>query len=130
MSYFVEFFSRKPTPLKRSDVFRFLYSDPVAAQEFDFNALESPRAVRDIGLWRIWVKRLPCPSLVVAGEEDHATPLRAQREIAKKYNSDYVQIPHIGHMLMLEKGWEKPIYEILRWLGEEEHDAINKGVRP
>ncbi len=115
-SYIGDFLSWKPIAIKRNDALRFLFDYSSAYKKFDFTIRESPRAILDRGLGRVRVQSLLCPSLVVAAENDRAVPLSSEHAIARKYGSDYVQIPNIGHMLMMEEGWERPIREMLRWL--------------
>jgi pimeloyl-ACP methyl ester carboxylesterase len=114
-SYINDFLLWKPIAIKREDASRFLFDRSPLVEKFDFTIRESPRAILDGGLGRIRLKSLLCPSLVVTAENDRALPLSSTRATAKKYGSDYVQVPNIGHMLMMEEGWEQPISEILRW---------------
>jgi len=63
-----------------------------------------------------------CTSLVVGAEDDQITPAAAQRKIAARYGSEYVEAKGHAHLVMLEEGWERPFADVLAWL--------SRAVRP
>ena len=80
--------------------------------------LESGRAARELAFGGIAVEagRVQCATLVVGAEEDRITPATVQRQIARRYGSEYQEARGHGHMLMLEDGWERPFKDVLAWL--------------
>lgn len=85
---------------------------------------ESGRAAREMALGRITVDPagIRCPTLVVGAEDDQITPAAAQRKIAARYGSEYVEAKGHAHLVMLEEGWERPFADVLAWL--------SRAVRP
>lgn len=77
---------------------------------------ESGRAARELAFGSIVVKRVDCPTLVVAAQQDRITPPAVQRRIAAKCAAKYLEISGYGHVLILEEGWERPFREILGWI--------------
>jgi len=79
---------------------------------------ESGRAAREMALGRITVDPagIRCPTLVVGAEDDQITPAAAQRKIAARYGSEYVEAKGHAHLVMLEEGWERPFADVLAWL--------------
>ncbi len=88
---------------------------------FAHSPYESTRAILDM----IWMD-LPkidkvnradrCPILVAAGEEDAFFSPEANQETAKAYDADLKLYPHLGHAIMLEKGWEKVATDLDQWI--------------
>jgi len=79
---------------------------------------ESGRAAGEMALGRIAVDPagIRCPTLVVGAEDDRITPASAQRKIAARYGSEYMEAKGHAHLLMLEPGWERPFADVLAWL--------------
>jgi len=87
---------------------------------------ESGRAVFEIGLWPIDVKRaafvdekkVQCPILVVAGGQDRITPAPVVRKIAAKYGprATLREFPDNAHWVLGEPGWEKIAEFVADWL--------------
>jgi pimeloyl-ACP methyl ester carboxylesterase len=87
---------------------------------FDRFEPDSGRAARDIVLGALAVdaRRVRCPMLVLAGDDDRFVPLRVVRRIAAKYGAPLRVMPGRAHLMMQEPGWEEPAREIERWLAE------------
>ena len=81
---------------------------------------ESGRAAREMALGSIAVDptAIRCPTLVLGAEHDRITPVSAQRKIAARYGSRYLEAAGHAHLVMLEEGWELPFAEVLGWLAE------------
>src|SRR5262249_38976710 len=79
---------------------------------------ESGRAAREMALGRITLHPagIRCPTLVGGAEDDQTTPAAAQRKIAARYGSEYVEAKGHAPLVMLEEGWERPFAEVLAWL--------------
>ncbi|MCX7634306.1 MAG: alpha/beta hydrolase [Syntrophales bacterium] len=87
---------------------------------------ESPRAAAQVGLWYFDLSRatrvdeslVQCPVLTVVGGEDRLTPPAVVRKIHDKYRrvSTYWEVPHFGHFLIAEPGWEKVAAIIEGWI--------------
>lgn len=87
------------------------------AEAFAQFVLESGRAARDIMLGvPLDATRVRCPVLVIGAREDRITPPDMQRSIAERYRADYMEFPGYGHMLILEKGWERVARHIFSWI--------------
>lgn len=79
---------------------------------------DSGRAARDILLGAVAVepRRVRCPVLVLAGDDDRFIPLRVVRRVAKRYGAPLRVMPGRAHLMMHEPGWDEPAAEIDRWL--------------
>jgi pimeloyl-ACP methyl ester carboxylesterase len=79
---------------------------------------DSGRAARDLMLGAVAVdaRRVRCPVLVLAGDEDRFIPLRIARRVAAKYGAPLRVLPGRGHLMMQEDGWAEAAEEIERWL--------------
>ena len=79
---------------------------------------ESGRAAREVALGRIRVNRarVNCPVLSVAAVDDHLVPERICRRVAAIYDAPHRAYAGMGHMLVIEPGWEQPAGHILKWL--------------
>jgi len=58
-----------------------------------------------------------CPVLVVSAEQDRSVVPR-DRRLADYYGADYLLAEDIGHDLMLDAGWERPLARVEAWLAE------------
>jgi len=87
---------------------------------------ESGRAVLEIGYGvfdqrqaaRVDASRVTCPMLVLAGCEDRMVPVRALRQVVRKYApvSTYRQCERHAHWLAGGPSWERVADEVLSWL--------------
>jgi non-heme chloroperoxidase len=79
---------------------------------------ESGRAAREIALGRIAVNaaRVTCPVLSVAAADDRLVPERICRRVAARYDAPHRAYAAMGHMMVIEPGWEEPASHILKWL--------------
>lgn len=56
------------------------------------------------------------PVLVLAAAKDRLVPLRDVRRTARRYNATLHEFPGMGHDLMLDDGWRRPLDVLLDWL--------------
>lgn len=103
-------------PLRPSDLFVNL--DPASADTYaDRLGRESPWVQYQLMLPnRIGPMRAPV--LVVGTPDDRVVDERAVEETARAYRVEPVWLPGIGHDLMLDGGWEKPLGVLLDWIDE------------
>ena len=127
-----------------------LRSRPVVARERDFSPLvlnhiplerrhevftqfvpDSGRAGRDmlLGNVRVDEKMLRCPTLTVAGDDDHFIPLRTVKRIAAKYGSPLHVAKGHGHLLMQEPNWESTAQVIADWIDASVDSASRHPTR-
>lgn len=79
---------------------------------------ESGRAGREISIGGIAVdpRRVRCPVLVVAADEDRFVVPRVARALARRYGAAIREVRGHGHLLLLEPGWEGPATIVEEWL--------------
>jgi len=95
---------------------------PAQAMERHYGRMqaESRRALMDLSGWGLPQRsRMNLPrSLVVAAADDVLIP-RAQVESAARYlDAEYRVLPDIGHVLMLDAGWERAAQALRDWLAK------------
>ena len=100
----------------------FYFSDDVApeilAEASRHLCAESPRVLLDLSLRLHWQlpERGGLPLLVLGAEGDRISTPDDVHATARHYRVDAALVPGLAHMLMLERQWEKPAKELLRWL--------------
>jgi len=57
------------------------------------------------------------PVFVLGAEGDRISTPDDVRATAQHHGVEATLLPGLAHMLMLERKWEKPAKELLRWLG-------------
>jgi pimeloyl-ACP methyl ester carboxylesterase len=62
------------------------------------------------------VSRIQCPKLVVVGKKDLMATESLQKRLAEYLQADFMAYEQLAHLLMIEKGWEKPAMDIQLWL--------------
>lgn len=62
--------------------------------------------------------RITCPTLIVAAGQDRTMPRQTALALARKYRAPIKEYPELGHVLILETGWEQPAGEIADWLAQ------------
>jgi len=103
-------------PLRAQSLFTGL-DDETAARYVDRLGRESPWAQYELLIpHRIGPVRAPV--LVVGTPEDRVVDEAATVRTAEVYGVEPVWIPGIGHDLMLDAGWEKPLSVLLDWIDE------------
>jgi pimeloyl-ACP methyl ester carboxylesterase len=79
---------------------------------------ESQRAIWDMSLYdlpQLW--RMRCPPILVLGAERDTLVPPAQTELAARFYSTQAEIfPGMGHVMMLEAGWQKVADRIIEWV--------------
>jgi pimeloyl-ACP methyl ester carboxylesterase len=101
----------------------FYFSDDVAPEILDeattHLCAESPRVLLDLSMRLHW--RLPerggVPVFVLGAEGDRISTPDDVRATAHHHGVEPALLPGLAHMLMLERKWERPARELLRWLG-------------
>lgn len=69
----------------------------------DLKSVEPPKintVIREVLLGRFAISRINCPVFIIAGQQDKVVSFRAQRSLAKRYNSRYFVYPY-GHMELI-----------------------------
>jgi pimeloyl-ACP methyl ester carboxylesterase len=100
----------------------FYFSDDVApeilAQASAHLCAESPRVLLDLSMRLQWQlpERRGVPLFVLGAEGDRISTPDDVRATAEHHRVDATLVPGLAHMLMLERQWERPAREILRWL--------------
>ncbi len=93
---------------------------------YDSFGYESGRAAAEIGFWlfdprrasRVDPAAVTCPVLVIAGQEDRITPAPVTRQVARRYNARYEELPGHAHWVVSEPGWEDVANLAADWLDE------------
>ena len=108
--------------MPRKEDAAFLMYNRTPAQEADeyYRRLvpESGRAGLEMSLGAIPInaKRIRCPMLSVAGEDDNSVVPRIGKALSKKYRCKLMTFPGHAHSIMTEPGWERPAGEIAQWI--------------
>ena len=99
-----------------------LFAGPVALDDLQtYSRLlqpESQRAIWDMSLFdlpQLWRMRRP-PMLVLGAERDMLVPQSQVELAARFYNTQAETFPGMGHVMMLEAGWQKPADRIIEWV--------------
>jgi pimeloyl-ACP methyl ester carboxylesterase len=101
----------------------FYFSDDVApeilAEATAHLCVESPRVLMDLSMRLHWQlpERGGVPVFVLGAEGDRISTPGDVRATAQHHGVEATMVPGLAHMLMLERKWEKPAKELLRWLG-------------
>ena len=102
----------------------FLFSEDLPAEELvqycrKFER-ESFRAFLEIGLFsRANPGKVDSPVLVVGSETDGLVSPGATRKTARKLNAELEMLPGIGHMMVLDRGWEAAARRINKFLTDQ-----------
>lgn len=100
----------------------FYFSDDVApdilAEAAGHLCVESPRVLLDLSLRLHWQlpERGGVPLFVLGADGDRIATADDVRATARHHGVDATIVPGLAHMLMLERRWETPARELLRWL--------------
>ena len=103
-------------PLRAEDLFTGL-DETTAARYVDRLGRESPWVQYELLIPKK-IGPVRAPVLVVGTPEDRVVDEAATVQTAAAYGVDPVWIPGIGHDLMLDAGWEKPLTVVLDWIDE------------
>jgi pimeloyl-ACP methyl ester carboxylesterase len=101
----------------------YYFSDDVApkilVEATDHLCTESPRVLLDLSMRLQWQlpERGGVPLFVLGAEGDRISTPDDVRATAAHHGVEATIVPGLAHMLMLERKWEKPARELLRWLG-------------
>jgi pimeloyl-ACP methyl ester carboxylesterase len=100
-------------------------------EEYLFNQLDPDEASRYSGLcqnesplaqFQVLLHAPPKPAkggapvLVIGAPDDALVPIADVRNTAKRYGAELIEVPRIGHDVMLDAGWEQPADAMLRWI--------------
>jgi pimeloyl-ACP methyl ester carboxylesterase len=95
---------------------------PAGRQEsvLDLLGPDSGRAARDMSITGVPVdaRRVRCPLLVIAAEDDRFIPRPIVERIARRYRAPLRTMNGHGHMVVLEPGWEELADSVLRWIDD------------
>lgn len=100
----------------------FYFSDDVApdvlAEATGHLCSESPRALLDLSLRLHWQlpERHGAALFVLGAEGDRICTPEDVRATASHHGVEAAIVPGLAHMMMLERQWERPAKELLRWL--------------
>lgn len=93
---------------------------PRAEQDTLLDAMhpDSGRAGREMSLLGVPVDpdSVRCPLLVLAGQDDRFIPCRVAEKIAARYGVEPEILPHHGHMIPFEPGWDGIANHVADWL--------------
>jgi pimeloyl-ACP methyl ester carboxylesterase len=112
--------SRIVTP-RREDLRQIVLNRvPAAQQEALLEQLipDSGRAGRDLSITGVPVdaRRVQCPMLVIAADDDRFIPKHIVERIAARYRATLLTMAGHGHMLIAEPGWEVVADVVVRWI--------------
>lgn len=108
-----------------------MFPDEEQRETYDKFVYESGRAAREIGFWlldpgkaaKVDEKRVTCPVLVIAGEEDRITPASVVAQVAKKYGAAFKAFPRHAHFVISEPGWGEIAEYVYLWLQSQKGSA-------
>jgi pimeloyl-ACP methyl ester carboxylesterase len=101
----------------------FYFSDDVAPEIMDEASahlcVESPRVLLDLSMRLHWQlpERGGVPIFVMGAEGDRISTPDDLAATARHHGVEASLLPGLAHMMMLERKWEKPAKELLRWVG-------------
>jgi pimeloyl-ACP methyl ester carboxylesterase len=106
----------RPLPLRP----RYLFAGLDAAearQQAQLCGAESPLAQYQLLFHRRpAVPRGGAPVLALAAPGDRLVPIGDVRRTARRYRATLHEFPGLGHNLMLDEGWQRPLDALLDWL--------------
>lgn len=107
-------------PMRREYLFERL-TDEEAAPFLARCGSESPIAQHQLVFHRAPARPLgAAPILVLGTPDDRLVPIAELRRTAKRYAAPLVEFPRMGHDLMLDHGWERPLAVMLDWIERQE----------
>lgn len=107
-----------------------LFASPVAADKlrayYRLMQPESQRAMWDMTFFNLpRLARERCPPMLVLGAEcDILVPPSQVEEAARAYGTEAEIFPAMGHVMMLDAGWQKVADRIIEWLRAGELDRV------
>lgn len=107
-----------------------LFASPVAADKLQaYNRKmqpESQRAMWDMTFFDLpRLRRERCPPMLVLGaEHDVLVPQSEVEKAARHYGTEVEIFPAMGHVMMLEAGWQKVADRIIEWIRTLEFDRV------
>ncbi len=105
-----------------------LFASPVAADKlqayYRLMQPESQRAMWDMTFFNLpQLQRERCPPMLVLGaERDILVPPSEVEQAARSYGTQAEIFPGMGHVMMLEAGWQKVADRIIEWMRTLEFD--------
>ena len=81
---------------------------------------DSGRAGRDMSVTGVPVdaRRVRCPLLVIAAQDDRFIPAPIVARIAKRYDAPLETVEHHGHMVIVEPDWQALADRVEQWIRE------------
>jgi len=115
--YLKAIFGSKPLMITRTDAIALELNQPEQHRFYELLIPESGKAAREIIFWQIAIdaKNVKCKSMVLAGTDDKIIPAGITKNIAKKYCSEYVELPGT-HMLMLGESAEEAVNMMTKFI--------------
>ena len=125
LKYLPAILSSRPVTPNREDLRDIVLNRvPPAAQDtiLDQMVPDSGRAGREMSItgFAVDAKRVQCPILLVAAEEDRFIPKGIGERVARRYGAPVHMLKKHAHMNVLEPGWEDVADYVERWIAEHE----------
>lgn len=93
---------------------------PASVQERALAQLvaDSGRAGRELSVTGVSVdaRKVRCPMLVIAAQDDHFVPARTVAKIAARYDATLQVVRGHGHIVTMEPGWEALAEDVVQWI--------------
>lgn len=82
---------------------------------------DSGRAGREMSITGVAIdaRRVRCPILVVAADEDRFIPRAIAERVARRYGAPVHLLTNHGHMNVLEPGWQQLAARVESWIAEQ-----------
>jgi len=90
---------------------------------------DSGRAAREMLMGSVHVdeRKIRCPVLTIASEDDHFIPAPTVQRVAAKYGSPLHVVTAHGHLVMQEPEWEDTAHEIAKWVERQSTSLLSPG---
>ncbi len=62
--------------------------------------------------------KIKCPVLAIGAEKDYTIGPKTAKQLAKKYNGDFMLLKNNGHMFMIENNHETVANDIINWINK------------
>lgn len=121
LKYWLALLLGRPFRLEGNDFRRSYFSGLPESQHASVLSAMVPESAHIIRHWLrptadVDPRRIRCPVLVIAGGRDPVASSASLSQLAKTLGADFFEYPGHGHWIMGEKGGEKIVADIHRWL--------------